>query len=344
MSTLPLKHPHPVRIGTDIALSNDALIQNSTANADANLTTLDAATDNSGTATGGSTTTLVDSNKTWATNVKRGALLVVDVSGTEHTAFVTSHTANTLTFTPAAQSTVPAGARYRMAPKCFRARGAHVALVPSLTGGGSVDATIYLWDRRAQIFRPAGIRFTLTDRAVSFPVSPDNVIAIELNNIVTASVYNIRVIDMMAAAQPAADSAGRAVVTLGTAIAGEDQANDWLKVRRVRGAGFNPAKTTTSINAPDSVILPSTEVIELGNLAVTIKNTHGVNSFTACAVQVSPDGVEWISVDTTTFASLTAGAVATAGIANNGHRYIRVRATAANNAGSSDVWITGNYA
>ena len=66
-----------------------------------------------GTATGGSTTTLIDTARAWTTNIWAGALAIVQHGGTGYVVKVTSNTATTLTF-PAIAPTVRAGDTYEI--------------------------------------------------------------------------------------------------------------------------------------------------------------------------------------------------------------------------------------
>jgi len=164
-------------------------------------------------------------------------------------------------------------------------------------------------------------------------------LALSLNGLNTASftyLYNGATMDLARAG-----ATGELQVTDIATRPGEDAGNDWRKVKKEATKTYNPAKTTTTIDEASEIILASTEILGWPNVVLTIENTDA-DAFTACTVQMSPDGTTWEAWDTTTFASLGANTMKSLQISGNSRRYIKVIATATGNAGSADVWLTGN--
>ncbi|MCG3172661.1 MAG: hypothetical protein GMKNLPBB_00815 [Myxococcota bacterium] len=115
-----------------------------------------------------------------------------------------------------------------------------------------------------------------------------------------------------------------------------------LRVEKNSVGTFAPPRQDTVITGAAQQILAPVYVLNIPNLSITVKNTHPSNAFTACAVQVSPDGVNWANGDVTSFAALAAGDTAAIALSGQSHMWLRVLATAAGGDGSSSVWLTGN--
>jgi parallel beta-helix repeat protein len=92
----------------------------------------------SGTATSGSTTTIVDTTKTWAVNQFQGLAGTVTISGTLYAIYVESNTATTLTIAPIAVSVVASDA-YQVFANSFTVIANNV--VYNMTGSGSAGPT-----------------------------------------------------------------------------------------------------------------------------------------------------------------------------------------------------------
>lgn len=114
---------------------------------------------------------------------------------------------------------------------------------------------------------------------------------------------------------------------------------------------FNPAATTTSLTlnatpcttaggASCTIIYASFDYGPWPNVTITLRNS-GANPIDNVLVEWSPNNSNFEVWDSTTFASLAAGASSSIAIAGNSRRYLRIEARAAA-ATTAVVTITAN--
>lgn len=125
-------------------------------------------------------------------------------------------------------------------------------------------------------------------------------------------------------------------------LPGEDSTNDWRKVRVQSVSTYAPTKTTTaSVTAAETEVLASVEMLGYAGYTINVKNTGATNSLDTTYLYVSPDGTNWVLLDTNTN-NITPGNTARSfSISNNTDRYVKVMAAAtAAVTTSAECWIT----
>jgi hypothetical protein len=129
-------------------------------------------------------------------------------------------------------------------------------------------------------------------------------------------------------------------------LPGEDSTNDWRRVRLQSVATYAPTKTTTAtVTAAETEVLASVEVLGYAGYTINVKNTGGVNSLDTTYLYVSPDGTNWVLLDTNV-ANIAPGITARVfAFSNSTDRYVKVMAAAtAAVTTSADCWITARVA
>lgn len=143
------------------------------------------------------------------------------------------------------------------------------------------------------------------------------------------------------------DVNGQLYVLQGALLPGEDDGNDWRKVKKEEIGTYSPAKTgPTAVDETPDIILASVEVLSFPNFTIWVKNVGGGtgNALTDVDVQVSPDSANWVSVTSTACDTLTSGQTGIAAEpSGNSARYVRVYAQCgAGDDTTVDCWITAN--
>jgi len=129
-------------------------------------------------------------------------------------------------------------------------------------------------------------------------------------------------------------------------LPGEDSTNDWRKVRIQSVATYAPTKTTTAtVTAAETEVLASVEVLGYAGYTINVKNTGGVNSLDTTYLYVSPDGTNWVLLDTNVTNVAPGITLRAFAFSNSTDRYVKVMAAAtAAVTTSADCWITARVA
>jgi hypothetical protein len=180
-------------------------------------------------------------------------------------------------------------------------------------------------------------------RASLLATYADN-LALTLNGLMTASViygYDGAQLDMARV-----DALGGLITGRDWAVAGEDAGSDWTKIKKEQVGVVTPAvEGPTAVDNTIDVVCTSREILSDVNWCMWFKNMGGGagSALIDAIVEVSPDGLSWVSLTWTTCDALATPNTCVYCVTGNAYRYMRGSAqTGPANSTTIDCWYTAN--